>query len=180
MQSDLTHIDREIDELLGAVELYNRKQTIEEDRVTLCPVDSSEIENFDAYPLDYQRFFERVGALNFSPGYAGLSTLAPGIPLRDFEARTNPFHSYAFEDLHFYDDLQQPPHHRSVSVWAEREGISDHIFVAEAPWDYVYFAYNTSGNRYTPVYLLYNHLTEAEPFLEFVIRTLDPVFSLTL
>ena len=162
---------------IGAIEAHNEAQENEENFVTWgpsCVPDSlSENHHWGLYPEDYRRFVEKVGWLNYSPGYQGLSVFGVGYRLGDM--LPNEFGDYeATSFLHMELDIRgEKDESTTIANWAESRGLVGHELVAEDPCGYAYLALDKSTSPFTFVELIEERRVSS--FLQFVIDQLSYV-----
>ena len=143
-------IEQTVDKLLNTIEKYNSLYPQgDERRIDYGPVDISKIRNFADYPYDYQYFVSKIGSLSYSPGYAGLSVKSEHIALKDIHP--DEFGEYLnCEFLEMEMNVRYENEGETIADWAKKEGIAEHILVAEDPCSYSYLAFDPSASPYTP------------------------------
>ena len=168
MALDPDKVDENLEILLTAIETYNAEQSYDEYRIRLGagdPAWSSRVKDDELYPLEYRRFVERIGWLEYSPGYLGLHVFIEPLRLGDLQEDNEKGSNLEVE---LCLGRQNPP--SSVAEWAEIEGISDHLLLAEDPCSYAYVALDKSTSPYSLIELIEEK--QCDSFLGFVVTQL--------
>ena len=169
MVFDPDKVDENLQSLLTSIEAYNAEQRYDEYRIRLGaddPAWSSRVKDHELYPLEYRRFVERISWLEYSPGYLGLHVFVEPLRLGDMQ-EDNEKGSNLEVELCLAHRMNPPS---SVAEWAEIEGISDHLLLAEDPCSYAYIALDKSTSPYSLIELIEEK--QCDSFLEFVVTQL--------
>ena len=169
MNLDPTKVDENIDILIRAMDAYNAAQTDEENCIGWGPGYpdwSSTTQDFALYPADYQRFIEKVGWLDHSPGSSSLNVYGCEYRLGDLVPDEGGDYEVDFLDVEL--ELRgMKDESTTISVWAESKGIADYLLVAGDPCGYEYLALDKSTKPYRFIELI--AAFPCDSFLWFVI-----------
>ena len=172
MELDPDKVDENLDILLEVIEAYNNIEVDGDYRINYGsgdPAWSSSIEDHELYPLEYRKFAERIGYLEYSPGYLGLNVFAVPVRLGDMH-EDNERGENLLREINIGHEERL-----TIAEWAESNGIADHLLIAENPCSYSYIVLDKSTNPFT-LADLNDGMNVCDSFLEYVIVGLDFVF----